>query len=124
MHMVMFVLDDPNKLDAVLDAWRSMGVSVVTVVESTGVQPCETRRVCGRYLFGLPGLVESTQQCQYTLFAVVPDSQVVSGCLEAVERVVGDLAEPDAGALVAWELALVKGAAAECSEAGLRDGLA
>lgn len=37
MYMLMFILDDPNYLDEVLDAWEEVGVSGVTIVESTGM---------------------------------------------------------------------------------------
>ena len=36
MYMVMFILDDPDRLDAVLDAWAKIGVSGTTIVESAG----------------------------------------------------------------------------------------
>ena len=110
MQMVMFVLDDPNQLDAVLDAWHGVGVSGVTIVESIGsYRRRQVQRVRGRYLFGLPGLRECTEQCQYVLFAIVPDSLMADKCLEAAESIVGDLTEPNSGVLAAWELALAKG---------------
>ena len=117
MQMIMFVLDDPNQLDAVLDAWHAVGVSGVTIVESIGsFRHRQARQVHGRYLFGLPGLRECTEQCQYVLFAMVPDSQTVATCLEAAEEVVGDLMEPNTGVLAAWELSLAKGVPEVLSE--------
>ncbi len=110
MQMIMFVLDDPNQLDAVLDAWHGVGVGGVTIVESVGsYRRRQERRVLGRYLYGLPGLRECTEQCQYILFAIVPDSRTVAKCLDAVEQIVGDLTEPNTGVLATWELALAKG---------------
>jgi nitrogen regulatory protein PII len=110
MQMVMFVLDDPNQLDNVLDAWHGVGVSGVTIVESIGsYRRRQVQRVRGRYLVGLPGLRECTEQCQYVLFAIVPDSEMADNCLKAAESVVGDLIEPNSGVFAAWELALAKG---------------
>ena len=37
MHMVLFVLDDPELLDEVLDVWEAIGVSGVTIMDSTGI---------------------------------------------------------------------------------------
>jgi len=124
MHMMMFVLEDPSKLDQVLEAWRALGVDRVNVIESAGVRRCESQRVCGRYLAGLRGLVESTEQCQYTLLAVVADVRAVRMCLDALEKAVGDLGDANTGFLAAWELALVRGVPDQVAEPGLTDGLA
>jgi len=117
MQMIMFVLDDPNQVDAVLDAWHSVGVSGVTIVESIGSYRRRlARRVGGRYLFGLPGLRECTEQCQYILFAIVPDSRTVDMCLDAAEKIMGDLAQPNTGVLAAWELSVARGVPEMLSE--------
>lgn len=109
MQMIMFVLDDPNQLDSVLDAWQAIGVSGVTVVESTGFHRRQAQRLGARYLFSLPRLVERIERGHYTLFAIMPDIQMVQKCLDAVEKIVGDLADPNTGILAAWELSLAKG---------------
>ena len=115
MHMIMLVLDDPNRLDDVVDAWQSIGVSGVTMMETMGAYRRERRRVTGRYVFGLSGLAETAERSQYTLFAIVPDQGTAGLCLEATECIVGDLAEPDTGVFASWQLALAKGVPAQAS---------
>ena len=109
MRMIMLVLDDPSRLDEVLEEWHSVGVSGVTIMETVGAHRREMRRVPSRYLFGLPGLTESAERSQYTLFAIVPDGSTADLCLAATERIVGDLEEPDTGVFAAWELSSAKG---------------
>lgn len=109
MKMMMFVLDNPNQLDAILDAWRAIGVRGATIVESTGLYRRQLKILGARFLPSLPELVERVQQGHYTLFVVVPDAQTVRACLTASEEVVGNLAEPNSGILVSWELDFVKG---------------
>ncbi len=121
MHMIMLVLDDPSQLDAVLDAWRSVGVSGVTIMETFGAYGREIRRVRGRYLFGLPGLAESAERSQYTLFAIVPDTRTVEMSLEAAEGIIGDLMRPDTGVFAAWELTSAKGVPDPLSESGMEE---
>jgi hypothetical protein len=122
MQMIMLVLDDPNQLDAILDAWHAAGVSGVTIVESIGsYRRRQARRVHGRYLFGLPGLRECTEQCQYILFAIVPDSRTVRACLDTVEGIIGALTEPNTGVFAAWELSLAKGVPEMLSESESRE---
>lgn len=89
-------------------------------MESIGSYRREARGVRGRCLFGFPGLRECAEQCQYILYATVPDSRTVAVCLDAVEQIVGDLTEPDRGILTAWELALAKGVSEMISESGAK----
>ena len=37
MQMVMFVLNDPGKLDDLLDGWYEQGIVGATIVRSTGI---------------------------------------------------------------------------------------
>ncbi|GIV76993.1 hypothetical protein FKZ61_016615 [Litorilinea aerophila] len=107
--MVMCVLDDPDQLDPVLDAWHALGVGGVTIVESSGLHRRRVQVLGARYTFGFPVLAERIQQGHYTLFTVVPDLETVRHCLRAVEQIVGDLEAPNTGILAAWELSLFKG---------------
>jgi hypothetical protein len=109
MYMIMLVLDDPNRLDEVVEAWQSAGVSGATILESMGAYRRRSGHVHGRYLFGLPGLTDSAARSQYTLFAIVPDQRTAQLCLNATEEVVGDLGEPNTGVFAAWELSLARG---------------
>jgi hypothetical protein len=121
MLMIMLVLDDPSRLDEVLEAWGSAGVSGVTVMETFGAYRRQTRRIPGRYVFGLPGLTESAERSQYTLFAVVPDRGTADLCLEASEHIVGDLDEPNTGVFATWELSSAKGVPGQPAHSGAEE---
>jgi len=45
--MVMFVLQDTDRLDGVLDAWRAIGVSGVTIIETIGARLLTDRNLIG-----------------------------------------------------------------------------
>ena len=110
MFMVMFVLDDPNRLDEVLHAWQAIGVSGSTIIESTGINRWRMARQAGTgFMAGINRLIGSEEEGHYTLFVIVPDEDQAKACLEAVEGIVGDLDQPNTGVLAAWPLALVKG---------------
>lgn len=108
-YMVMYVLDDPGLLDQVLDAWRAAGVSGTTIVESSGTHRREARRAGLHLRYPFEGREEYNLEDHYTLFSIVPDEALVQRCIEAVERVVGDLSGPHTGVLAAWPLAVVRG---------------
>lgn len=110
MHMVMFVLDNPALLDDVLDAWHGIGVSGVTIIESSGLyRRSQQRPVGARYAFGMARAAKRVEAGNITLFTIVPDEAAVGACLEAAEAITGDLDGRDTGVLAAWELGTVKG---------------
>lgn len=110
MHMVMFVLDDPDILDKVLDAWDAIGVSGVTIIESTGInRRAKARQVGAPFMAGINRVMGSAMEGHYTLFTIVKGEPMVDACIRAAESVVGDLDQPDSGVLAAWPLTNVKG---------------
>lgn len=110
MHMIMFVLDNPALLDDVLDAWHAVGVSGVTIMESSGLfRRSQQRPVGARYAFGMPRVAKRFEAGNITLLTIVPDEAAVQACLAAAETITGDLNNPDTGVLAAWELSAVKG---------------
>ena len=109
MHMIMFVIDDPNLVDEVLDAWQKVGVDGATIVESSGLHRRRATTVGARYSFGFPRVVERVEEGHYTLFVAVEDEAMVQACLAAGEAVTGDLSLPQTGFFAAWPLYTCKG---------------
>ncbi len=110
MHMVMFVLDDPDTLDKVLEAWDAIQVSGVTIIESTGInRRAKARQVGAPFMAGINRMMGSAMEGHYTLFTIVKGEQMVEACIRAAESVVGDLDQPNSGVLAAWPLTNVKG---------------
>jgi len=105
MFMIMFVLDDPEKLPDILDGWEKAGVTGVTIIESTGMHRVKRKFLPIGYLPAYYGHSENHQ----TLIAVVEKEDLIKTCLEAAEAVVGDLMQPNTGIFAAWPLHTVKG---------------
>jgi hypothetical protein len=106
MYMIMLVLDDPNHLDRVLEAWERAGIRGATIIESTGIHRFRRKNLPMRYLFQTPRLIE---EGHLTLFVIVESEQLVQDCLHATEQIVGNLDEPNTGVFAAWPLAFVRG---------------
>lgn len=104
--MIMLVLDNPEQLEKVLEAWENAGIRGATIVESTGIQRLRRKNLPMRYLFQTPGLRE---EGHLTLFVIVESEQMVQECLRATESIVTDLDEPNTGVFAAWPLAFVRG---------------
>ncbi|HLF91348.1 MAG TPA: hypothetical protein VI451_20560 [Anaerolineales bacterium] len=110
MHMLMFVLDNPDYLDEVLEAWEEIGVTGVTIIESTGITRYRNAKLIGTPLMaGINRLMQSREEGHLTLFTIVKGEPKVRQCIEAVEKIVGNLLEPNTGVMAAWPLSIVKG---------------
>lgn len=110
MYMVMFVIDDPNQLDDVLNAWEATGVSGVTIIESTGINRRRRAQQVGTaFMAGINRFASSGQEGHYTLFVIVQNEKMVTACQRAAEEVVGSLNDPNTGVLAAWRLDAVVG---------------
>jgi hypothetical protein len=104
--MIWFVLDNPDRLDEILDAWEKAGIRGVTIIESTGIQRLKRQMTPMRYVFQQSSAVE---EGHYTLMAIVADEAAVEACLQATESLTGNLSQPDTGVFAAWPLTMVKG---------------
>lgn len=105
MYMLFFVLDDPDRLNEILEAWEKVGVRGVTIVESTGMHRVRRQFIPMRYISSLI----SQEENHLSLFVIVKDELQVQACLNAAEQVVGNLDGPNTGVMAAWPLSLVKG---------------
>lgn len=110
MYAVLFVLDDPNRVDEILTAWAELGVRGATILESTGWQRRRLQQTLLGARFDFASLAANARQENHmTLFVVVKDLAKVRKLLAAAEAIVGDLDGPDTGILVAWPIEIVKG---------------
>ena len=109
MFIIMFVLDDPKKLDAVLEAWEQAGITGVTIIDSTGFQrhKKQNKRIPMRFAFQ-PVVLEG-EEGNLTLFTIVREKSLVEKAILATENIVGNLDDPNTGVLAAWPLSHVKG---------------
>jgi nitrogen regulatory protein PII len=108
MYAVLFVLDNPDLLDKVLDAWNAIGISGATILESSGIHRRRIMRqnIPTRYAFPERAYVEGGSM---TLYTVVASEAMVHACLQAVEKITGSLDLPGTGIFTAWPLMISRG---------------
>jgi hypothetical protein len=104
--MITLVLNNPDHLDSVLEAWVRAGILGATIMESTGIHHLRRKNVPMRYLFQTSRLVE---EGHLTLLVIVESEQMVQDCLHATEQIVGNLDKPNTGVFATWPLTLVRG---------------
>ena len=106
MLQLWLVLDNPALLNDVLEAWSEVGVRGITILESTGVHRVRSRasRQDAPFMLGFSRLLRTDQVGHYTLFAVVPNMEIVERLVDVTEAIVGDLSQPNTGVLFATPL--------------------
>jgi len=117
MHIIMFVLNEPDKLYAVLDAWKSIGIEGVTIIESTGTYRIQKKRSLLHMRYNIPILDTGPESGNLTLFAIVPEQDLIQKCVEVTESTIGDLNEPGTGVFASWPIAFSKGLTKNLREA-------
>lgn len=79
MNMILCVIDQPDQLNPVLQAWQQNGIKGVTILESMGLHRLQGQiHIPMRYLFGS----SSTERGNITLFTVVDQEETIQRCLE------------------------------------------
>jgi hypothetical protein len=113
MFIILCVIDQPDHLKSVLQAWRQEGISGVTVYESTGLHRVSRQaHIPMRYAFGSADVEDGN----ITLMAVVENEEIILRCLKATETVVGDFSGPNTGIFVSWPVGFSKGVNKQASE--------
>ena len=100
-QLVVFIVDDPEDCGAVLDAWEALGVTGVTILESSGLG--RLRGIGLRddlpLMPSIEDLFERNEVRHRTLLSVVDSDEKVDGMIAEVQRIIGDLNEEHTGFL-------------------------
>lgn len=111
MRLLIFVLNQSEKLDAVLNAFQNAGIGGATILDSTGMAKVlhtvdEEEEMP---LFGsLRHFLNPSREKSHTIFTVLQDSQLQTA-VDAIESVVGDLKQANAGIVFSLPIDYVKG---------------
>jgi len=112
MHLIMFVLHDPEKLYVLLQGWDEVGVSGVTVIPSTGIGRLHATEMLREDLPLMPSLediLEAPERYNRTLLTLVEGEEMIDRVVEATERIIGDLDEPNTGILTVIPVSRIYG---------------
>lgn len=112
MFLVLFVLNNAERLNEVLDAWEETGVTGITILHSSGLG--RARRVSGMrddlpLMPSLKTLFEHEEFYSRTLFTVVKDEAIVDKLVAATQKITGGLDDPGTGLLIVMPVAQAYG---------------
>lgn len=112
MYLILFVLNDPEKLDDLLDAWEAAGAPGATILYSSGLGRV---RLGGGYRDDLPlipsldDFIQHEEALSRTIFAIVDAEALVDRIVAATEQVVGDLSLAHTGVMAVLPVARTYG---------------
>lgn len=114
--LVLFILNNPEHLAALLDSWTATGATGITLLDTTGMQRVvqALRQDDAPIFASLRDLLRDAGPHPHvtyhkTLFSIVPDLRLADALLQATEQAVGDLNQPNTGIFCVLPLAMVKG---------------
>jgi nitrogen regulatory protein P-II 1 len=118
-YFILFVLQDINLLDEILNAWKINGARGVTVLHSQGMSHISRNAALREDLPILPGvedLLEHDTEYNHTLFTIVSDETAADKIIQATQKITGSLDQPNTGIIAAWPIPKVVGLNPECGE--------
>ena len=109
--MVLLIVDDLNKCPDVLDAWNSVKVPGITVLESTGMGRLQRGGIRDDIpmMPSLSELFRAKEHHHRTIFSVVEGEEKVDLLIDKTEEILGDLNRPNTGVLFVLPVTRVVG---------------
>lgn len=107
MFLVIFVLNDPDRLEDLLIAWEDAGVRGATVLFSTGlgrIRKLPTWRDDMPLIPSLKDFYSVPENLNRTIFTAVNTQSEVDAIVAATQKVVGPLDEEETGLLLVLPL--------------------
>lgn len=100
-YLVVFVVDDPGECTSILESWEAVGVTGVTILESTGLGRLKRAGLRDDLplMPSIRDLLQTREVHHRTLLSVVDDQETVDKMVASVQECIGDLSQADTGIL-------------------------
>jgi nitrogen regulatory protein PII len=110
-HMVLLIVNNIEQSPAVLDAWESIEVPGITILESTGLGAMRQAGIRDDLpmMPSLTDLLRTKEHRHRTIFTVVEDEETVERIIDATQEILGDLNQPRNGVLFVLPVSRVVG---------------
>lgn len=113
MKLLVFVLNDTDKLDEILSGYVEIGLTGATILDSVGMGRVLARDV--PIFAGFQSLLSGSRPYNKTIISVVDDDEKVQRVLRLIEDVCGSFDQPGAGIAFTLPLDQVHGLKPEIS---------
>jgi nitrogen regulatory protein P-II 1 len=113
MHLLIAVVNDPEKVDEILSGFIEIGITGATVINSEGMGRVLSHDI--PIFAGLQTLITRSRPQNRTIFSVVEDEKL-DPALDLLQEVCGDLTAPATGIAFTLPLDRVVGLAPELGD--------
>ncbi|MDW7650793.1 MAG: hypothetical protein SCK29_10810 [Bacillota bacterium] len=95
MELIVFVLNQPEYLDEILEGFLRIGVRGATIIDSTGMGRtlCEKVPIFG----GIRNMIQGCRPNNQTVFTVVRSAELREKAIGVIKEVLGSLDQPNTG---------------------------
>ena len=110
MDLLIFILNDHEKLDAILTELEKSGIRGATVIDSTGMAKVlhhDEEEVA--FLGTLRSLLNPAPRAKSNTILMVLEKKMIHTAVEAIERIVGDLNQENVGVIFSIPVDFTKG---------------
>ena len=110
-HMVLLIVNSVEQCFPVLDAWDSLNVGGITILESTGLGHVRKAGIRDDIpmMPSLSSLLKGREDRHRTIFTVVDSEEKVEELIEATQNIVGDLENAHNGVIFVLPVSRVVG---------------
>lgn len=110
-HMILLIVNNPDRCPDVLDAWESAEVPGITILESTGLGNIRQAGIRDDIplMPSLADLLRTKEHRHRTMFTVVEGEEKVQEVIQVTQEIMGDLEQPHNGALFVLPVSRVVG---------------
>ena len=106
MKLIIFVLNQEERLEEILEAFLELGINGATILDSIGMGRILAHDI--PIFAGFQNLLHDTRPGNKTIISVVPEKKV-ERIIQAIEQIIGSLDEPGNGVFISLPVDLVKG---------------
>jgi len=107
MDLLVCVINEPGKVDEILEAFLEIGVTGATVLDSQGMATTLVEDV--PIFAGFRNVLRGVGKPNKTIFSVIKDHETVERAIAAVEKICGSLETPSTGIVFTVPVGFVKG---------------
>ena len=106
MKLIIFVLNQEERLEEILEAFLELGINGATILDTIGMGRILAHDI--PIFAGFQNLHHDTRPGNKTIISVVPEKKV-ERIIQAIEQIIGSLDEPGNGIFISLPVDFVKG---------------
>lgn len=107
MELLICVINDPSKVDEILEAFLEIGITGATIIDTYGMGKTLVQDV--PIFAGFRNLLSGSSKYNKTIFSVIREKEKVEQAITAIEKIVGGLENPSTGIVFTIPVNFVKG---------------